>query len=323
MAQVGEPISVSEFISTEIHNEKTCPWHEDAPQGAAQPMEEQTPNEDVDTMPSNLGTKLGENLGKKENDEVWIDYKPGATLTYEVSVKGRKKKKIVQEYGFDEELEICYELQYAPHHLIPGNESLKGSSVVPFLGDDDVIKNFKKALTSQIKEKKTVGYDVNHAENGVWLPSPYALSMSNQWPSLGGIAQIRKRRGDKVIADETEDFKHAYVAAAVYVSGNRQFHMRHVDYSNEVRKVLEKIGDRLRLMTSGNCPVASGGKETGKFDPPMGLKGRLNLLSANLKRLLIGKIWRPPMYTDDKLMQEYVKSLSSLPGAKGKIDKII
>ena len=121
--------------------------------------------------------------------------------------------------------------------MIPGNESLKGSKIVAYLGDNNVIKHYKKGVSSKIKDDHTVGYDVNRAENGVWLPSPYALSMSNQWPSLIGVMVVKKRLGETV-ANETEAFKHAYVAEAIRVSGNDQFHMRHSDYSNEVRKGL-------------------------------------------------------------------------------------
>lgn len=321
MPQLGETIAIPEILVDEDHDENTCPWHAKE-KTTAEPMDPQEPDEDVDAMPANLGTKLGKNLGKKDDDEIWIDYAPGSTLRYEVSVNGKRKIKSFRTYGQDDEWQYSYALQYAPHHLIPGNESLKGSKVVPFLGDENVIKEFKKNLSSKIKDNMTAGYDVNRAKNGEWLPSPYALSMANLWPPLDGIAAVRKRRKGQLIADQLEDFKLAYVAAAISESGNKQFHMRHADYSKEVKKMLNALGERLRLMAGGGCPLASRSKEDGKYDPPTGITGRLDVLSGNLRRLLIGPVWRSPIFTDDKLMGEYVKSLASLPSARGTIDKV-
>src|SRR6185503_4268509 len=139
--------------------------------------------------------------------------------------------------------EVPYDLQYAPHHLIPGNESLKGNAVVCFLGDDPSIEEFKGGQSSVIKEGFSTGYDVNLAENGVWLPSPYALSMKNEWPSAPGINVIKKRKGID-LAETTESFKHAYVAESIEETG-RQFHMRHKEYSTEVQNILGAIAERL------------------------------------------------------------------------------
>lgn len=321
MTQLGEAISPPDFFSEEKHNEKTCPWHSKKKAPKPDEMEIQAPDEDADSMPANLGEKLGKNLGKKENDEVWLQYKTDQLVKYDVKVKQKRKTKSVQSYSEDEDWEYSYDLQYAPHHLIPGNESLKGSKIVAYLGDDNVIKLYKKGVASKIKDNQTVGYDVNRQENGVWLPSPYALSMKNDWPSLAGIKVVKKRLGER-IADETEGFKHAYVAEAIRVSKNRQFHMRHADYSNEVRKVLNKYAEKLRLLAGGDCPEASSSKDKGKFDAPKNLTSRLDVLSANLERLLTGKIWRSPIYTDATLMEEYVKSLKTTKKSE-KINKII
>jgi len=149
---------------------------------------------------------------------------------------------------------------------------------------------------------------VNAAENGVWLPSPYALSMSNEWPSIPGIEAIKKKRKGIDLAASTEDFKAAYVAASIEVSRDRQFHMRHADYSAKVQEMLGAMGKRLKFLKSV-CPVTKeDSKNSDKIDPPYGLKNRLNALSKRLEGFLIGKVWRPPLFTDD-LTKQYAEDL--------------
>lgn len=324
MTQIGEAVSFDMFVNDE-HDEKTCPWHSNEKTAEAKPMDLQSPDEDTDAMPKNLGTALGKNLDKdkkksevKKKNTVSIFYTQGSVVTWQ---SGRKRKR-AQSY-VENTQEVEYELQYAPHHLIPGNESLKGSKIVNYLGDDDVIKNYKKrGNKSEIKKGQSVGYDVNQAENGVWLPSPYALSNTNQWPSIKGIQVILKRLGE-IYHDQTEEFKHAYVAAAIEVSGGRQFHMRHTDYSNEVRDILDAMGTRIKLMSQHECPVAKKNVEKEKYDAPVGLTAHLNLLSANLERFLIGNQWHKPLYADNHMMEEYIKSLEKVDGLKAKIKKVL
>src|SRR5437016_11980808 len=214
--EIGESIAVELFVANDKdHSEKTCPWHQKS-SGSAKAMDAQDGDEDADgQMPDNSGKKLGTNLSNEgkaaPRGTVSVYYKQTEVLKYPA---GRKKKKIqVYEESVEEEE---YELQYAPHHLVPGNESLKGSSVVQFLGDDDVIANFKLKgePASVIKTGMSVGYDVNNDKNGEWLPSPYALSMSNEWPAADGIKALRKREGEEVALD-AEAFKFAYAVAAI------------------------------------------------------------------------------------------------------------
>jgi hypothetical protein len=174
------------------------------------------------------------------------------------------------------------------------------------MGDNSVIAGYKKGQPTKLKTGETIGYDVNAAKNGVWLPSPYALSNSNEWPSAPGIKAIKVRRG-MALADEAEDFKSAYVAASIEAGGNRQFHMRHADYSEKVREILDAMADKMKLLAK-KCRVAQGGEEDGKFEAPAALKDRLDAVSNRLRRLLIGPVWRPPLYTDE-LTKEYADDL--------------
>jgi hypothetical protein len=299
--EVGEPITEPQFLDDDVHNEKTCPWHKDGKKKAKK-MDPVDPDDDSKIMPPNDGGKLGRNLTDAKNkrptvDTVEIKYKAGDLLFF----KSGKKTKEVQAYK-NSSTNVEYDLQYAPHHLIPGNESLKGNLVVAFLGDTDTISNFANGQTSHIKDGFSAGYDVNDADNGVWLPSPYALSMANRWPSEPGVKVIKRRRG-VALGESTEKFKEAYVAASIEATG-RQFHMRHKAYSSKVQTLLTSIGERLCMMVTGTCPIAESSDDgSNKFDPPPGLVARLNVMSSNLDRLLTGSRWQPPMFADDMTRQ--------------------
>ena len=316
MTQVGEPIDIGEFISkNEEHSESTCPWHKKST-GSSKKLDKQDGDEDAHgSIPDNSGKKLGANLTADSNnppgEEVYQDKVLSLTYKHKGSVaykeKGKTKKAFIYVEDENEE-EWLYDLQYAPHHLIPGNESLKGSQVVPYMGDDDAIENFKKSESSKIKDGFSIDYDVNNAGNGVWLPSPYALSMSNEWPSIPGIEAIKKKRNGIDLAESTEDFKEAYVAQSIEVSNGRQFHMRHVDYSRKVQEILDAIGEKLARVAVV-CPVTKNdNKNSEKLDPPYGLSNRLNALSERLAGFLIGPVWRPPLFTDE-LTKQYAEDL--------------
>ncbi|NVJ21930.1 MULTISPECIES: AHH domain-containing protein [Myxococcus] len=327
--EIGEEVAVSEFVSEELHNEKTCPWHE---QGDAhsQKMLLQNPDDDaVGGMAPTDGGVLGRKLKDAKNhppaaNKVSLMFKKGEVATY----GSVKRPKLIQTYERQDEEEEEYALQYAPHHLIPGNESLKGTSVVPFMGDENCIADYKKSMSSYIKAGYSIGYDINAAENGEWLPSPYALSNCNEWPADLGLKYLKKRK-DELIGEETEAFKPAYVAAAIEASGGRQFHMRHMRYSEKVTEILQAIGERLAVMADDSCPLAkkSKAKDVDEFDPPLGLTARLHSLSQNLRGLLTKSVWRPPLYTDS-LTQEYADEMVhqkkfARSKAKGSITQIL
>jgi hypothetical protein len=317
--ELGEPVSPPSLGVSDQHSESTCPWHAKEESSAAE-MDATDPDEDIEAMPDNNGGKLGRNLKGKggtpppDYGEVKIFYKPGTQVFYQEGVKQKK----VQTYE-NSPIEVVYRLQYAPHHLIPGNESLKDSAIVKFLGADPVIKNFNETgIASRIKDNQSAGYDVNDHANGVWLPSPYALSMKNAWPGAGGVDVLKKRQGfDAQLIQTTEDFHQAYVAASITVTGApRQFHMRHEDYSEKVQEILGAIATRMTAMASTECPIAKSNKTSDdKVDAPKGLRSRLNVLSANLKGFLCGPLWRAPLFTD-KSNERYLEDLKKLQKLK-------
>ena len=262
-------MAVPNLVQEEVHSKETCPWHDEPAAKDAKEMDEAADDEDVGgglilkpgAIPANSGRKLGESLGGKSDTTIQVTY-PGSSTPKEEP------------------------LQWAPHHLIPGNASLKGSNIVPYLGDDTVIKKYGSG--SKIKKGQTVGYNVNAADNGEWLPSPYALSMKGKWPTAPG---------DKL----------AYVVAAIDQNGgNAQFHMSHTRYSNKVQAILDLLADKLQLLTdSGVCDMADSSKSD-KFDAPQALVARLHGISGQMRRFVTGKVWRAPLFTDDTLMAAYI-----------------
>jgi hypothetical protein len=284
MPELGEPIATPDFVQDDVHSESTCPWHDKSEPPAATAMDPAADDEDcaagevLAPMAANNGHKLGVNLGDKDNTKIQVNY-PGSSAPTEE------------------------DLQWAPHHLIPGNASLKRSAVVPYLGDDDVIAKFGSG--SKIKKGDTVGYDVNSADNGVWLPSPYALSMKGKWPKGAGS-------------------KTAYVVAAIDSTGGRsQFHMCHSNYSTSVRDILEEIGSKLKGITQAVICKEAKPKEADKFSAPLGLKGRLNSVSSQLRTVLSGPVWQPP-FVDDTQNDAYLaaKSIQKKLGLKAAVQAL-
>lgn len=318
MTQLGEGIDFKVFVDPNFeHSEDTCPWpHKDQAPASAPAMDPQEFDEDTHgPIPKNLGKKLGDNMGSKSLPAatgVWIHYRREAVMHF---WQGKKQEPHeVQTYSKSSFKQQLYPLQYAPHHLIPGNESLKVSTLIPYMGDDDVIKNYKSG-GSLLTKGASIDYDVNAEENGVWLPSPYALSNSNKWPSEDGVKAVRKRKG-KFYADELENFKDAYAAAVIEESGGRQFHMRHNEYSEEVKMALDQIAKKLHAL-SKNCDKAPAGD--GKLNAPAGLKGRLTALSSRLSTLLTGPVWRAPFFADNDANSKYLagKKQDMLKGPHG------
>lgn len=276
MPEIGEDFAPPQFLEDAVHSVDTCPWHDSSTPPSPVPMDPQADDDDalkgavLRPMAANNGKTLGVNLGGKENTKIHVMY-PGSKMA------------------------TPEDLQWAPHHLIPGKASLKHSAVVPYLGAANVIKQF--GGDSKIKDGQTAGYNVNDAANGVWLPSPYALSMNGRWPTSQGR-------------------KNAYVEAAIDSTGGRsQFHMCHTNYSRVVREILEELGAKLVLITtSGVCKEANA-TQSDKFNAPSGLRSRLNSISSRLRRIVSGPtaeegnspvIWQPP-FTDDTLVQEYIQ----------------
>jgi hypothetical protein len=137
-----------------------------------------------------------------------------------------------------------------PHHLIPGNESLK---LVPAL--------LKWIFAGEGHIEADIGYDVNNGENGIWLPSNNSMRKN----VIGNASW------------ECETVKITYANAAQ--PGRGSFHDRHVDYSEFVQKILKKIANRMEGRDArADCPYKTE-KGSEKYKPPYALIERLNGVS--------------------------------------------
>ena len=316
--QIGEMIAVPEVFISEDHSTETCPWHREAEPDTTElaPQEE---DDDKESGPINGGTKrkgMAKNDGGKLGDnmidegtepleaEIELFFCPAGEIRYQQKKRGKVREKTMVFYRRSLTAESFGSLKYAAHHTIPGNASLKVSALFPFLGDKDVIGGWKGKPSKIEDGKGGCGYDVNCAENGVWLPSPYALSMTDGnspavWPSKAGLKVLKKRRGANSY-ELCESFKEAYARDAVEKSQNRQFHMVHADYNTAVKNVLKAV--KVKMM---KCPEVSSSSD--KFDPPMGLAARLNVLSSRMRSLLTGTVWHEPYLADSELNKAIAK----------------
>lgn len=143
-----------------------------------------------------------------------------------------------------------------PHHLIPGNESLKQ---VPDL--------LEWIFENHGQIENDIGYDVNNALNGVWLPSNNSMRGNSNWENN----------------QKNKKFRTDFARRAMEEAGGH-FHDRHLNpYSEFVKEVLQKIADRMWGIDAQDpdCPFKTrdGG---GRYKPPYALVARLNGVSLRL-----------------------------------------
>lgn len=204
----------------------------------------------VDGKETNNSATLGSNLAAQSADM--------ATIEIEMLSQGKRKK---------------FNVQYTPHHLVPGNESWPETKLLKWV---DKSKGFVNA---------DIGYDVNGAANGVDLPGIHGLGASN-WSAKSPAFQMQ------------------YAFAAMAASKpKRQFHDRHPKYSAFVVNTLDAIAEKLESIDPLELPGCGkkncGGSKQKPFDPPVYLLGRLQGVAKRLETLLTGdeKHWRMPVFT--------------------------
>ncbi len=146
------------------------------------------------------------------------------------------------------------------HHCIPGNASMAKATAL----HDFMRKGGPHSFVSDI------GYDINGAANGVWLPGNYGVRP--------GKSHYTKKWGSF-----SADFKNQYAKRAMEAAGG-QFHDAHSKYSNHVLKTLEAIADK--LAAPGDCPICD--KPRSATRPPYGLVARINHVSLAYKERLVG-----------------------------------
>jgi hypothetical protein len=166
-----------------------------------------------------------------------------------------------------------------PHHLVPGNESLKQSTeLLPWI------------FESKGKIKNDIGYNVNNAANGIWLPSNNGMRGQSRWSN--------------------KKFKLKYVVLAMDKAGGH-FHDRHGNpYSSSVTKILNTIANRMNGIDAvADCPYKTEkDNKDGKFKPPYALVARLNGVSTRLRGyLLAGSTPQGSFYTSKLVLYYWVE----------------
>lgn len=232
--ELGEMIAVV-LAHDDKHSPSTCPFcrsnEESAPENVKTIVDANW-DEDPDESINNDAGELERNMRDNKKDP-----RPtGWTISFEHAAGGLKNHNVTPN----------------PHHLIPGNESLKQSDVTDWLfADAGLIEH-------------DVGYNVNNEENGIWLPSNNSMRSDSRWTNTS--------------------FKYQYVIHAMKET-NGHFHDRHgKPYSDFVTKTLNTIAERMHGIDSKACPYETEKTKAGnKFLPPYALIPRLNGVSSRLR----------------------------------------
>lgn len=253
--QVGESISPLEVAAVE---KEEC-------------LFEHREREKVKNKLSGSSRKLGDQLGQGKSTRLWSYSGDNKVIAEQVTSESLKRVRpsitsirVRKDDGGTEE----HSFQWDAHHLIPTSSTYHDSKnkLKPFVEGGETIAD-------------DIGYDINGAENGIWLPR------------IGPAA--------------------AEASRSVMSTWSRQTHQwdsSHSGYSDFVVQVLEKVVVSLTKdpEACGDCKKNS----QGKANPPHRLVMRLNQISQRLGRLLRGSAssWRPPVFVS-KYAQQYNESL--------------
>ena len=233
--QVGEPISAS--VATPNPDEP-CWACKEQPKGELVNHLDESPDSigEPENQLTNDSSALGTNLGHRPAWQISVpDKHAGQNIT-----------------------RLCTVVPGA-HHLIPGNASLQK---VPSI--------LKLIEASRGDISSDIGYDVNSAQNGIWLPANYGVRADSEF-------------GKKWSA---YDFQDEYAIAAMKKAG-AQFHDAHPDYSDKVKTTLRALADKINLKKPQKCAICDD-QIADKARPPYGLVGRLNSVSRQHRTFLRG-----------------------------------
>lgn len=314
MTQIGEAIAVGAVDD----NEASCPFdHKTKEPPAVENKLIGVGSTLASRMKSGSSTHLYKPL-RKDVDEI---KNPRDVSTHPFY----KKAKVVEIIDFDdstgEEFNHKYPVTCAAHHLIPAQESLKGSPLLAYM--------VKKGDSEELKDESysgglvwaDVGYDINGSENGVYLPGSYAVGGGRGgmgvWTENDDHPDLEEEDAADDVADPSSNLlsgplneisdsnrKWQYVSQAVKLAPG-QFHDRHQDYSDFVQQVLEKIFlnyEKLRekyVEKKGcdECKKRAKDIENLGVPTPFGMVARLNGLSKRMAVHLNGSTWTRNIYT--------------------------
>ncbi len=274
--------------------EEKCPFKE-----SAEAVEVELEDIKKDDLPSvqeiqdNNGGTLGRNLENASNGKAGtvnaICAAPTPTAVPRVDTRHNSGGEVnVKKDQKD------YRYSVAAHHLIPGEASLAPSRLYK-----KYMVEGGKVTTKSGKEHEilaNIGYNVNGAHNGVWLPGNYAIRATTSpnpgvsWGELG---------------PEWDDWCFDYMCACVVKAGG-QFHDSHTGYSEKVLAYLNKL-HRALVVHQDACQEC---QSKDKIPPPYPLKNRLYQASIELRgflKTIPGGIWKLPWCTSDRFKADLLK----------------
>lgn len=200
---------------------------------------------------------------------------------------------------FDVEYEIYRKYSAEAHHLICGNEVLKEEGEI----ERYLIKqsNSSSKGASGYLEPNDVGYDVNHANNGIWLPSVPDMfresdgKQPNRW--WGDQKKWNRKNSNKPPRISLEEWEKCDAAFIVMEKVKRQFHKGqhgHVGkpHENYVTMAISKLKEVTVFVEhyAEICPMEDDGssRKSPPYWPAYGLIPILDALSRELKKELEG-----------------------------------
>lgn len=312
--QIGELTALSMVKEYKVN----CPFAEVEVEGGPEAGDENPADDDKDDVEAaqrNDGGILGQNLSSGSKGKA--DGGPYPPDDYLIRSEPRDTKRdgstpLIRLPEYRDAAEGDFPFVVGAHHLIPGNASLKKAK--------KLVKAMKQGgkITSnkgrQYTVSKHIGYDVNGAHNGVWLPGNYAIKTALPERKTSSGKTRAARKGTTPVAGEswsklTQEHEHwqfCYVAGACKVAGG-QFHDTHKDYSERVLSNLNKISVALSVHMD-YCSIC---QEEGKTEipPPYRIKRRLFALSGRLRRHVTGSAqqWKQPWFTSDRWKRKYFR----------------
>jgi hypothetical protein len=241
---------------------------------------------------------LGRNLG--QTNDITSDSKVGTV--YPTQGGSDNHQGWVIKAGEFEDFEV--EVRPTPHHLIPGNAAMAPSALEDW------------TLASKGKIKEDIGYNIDGAENGIWLPHlPHIhwtrymdrinkVRFSDVFGTWGRLRDYRRKAIGYVIMGETFLQMH-------YTDHDDPY--AHVDndttYDDEAKERCNLLGELMEDFWATHCPESQDDSD-GKRYPPYGLVARINLQSLYMRRRMTG---RPTFWCSwvSPLAQDYTADLNS------------
>ncbi len=277
-------------LSAEIKDE--CPYA-DPSEGADEDEDEDCTTDDgpaAKSRQANDGGVLGKNLISGSQGKAGTVGGPCGLekAKSDKRIDTRRERLYVKVKGTDELNDGVHGFTVAAHHLIPGEAALAKSTLLNFMAKGrtvtiTVVKKNGQKVDKKKKVSKHIGYNVNGAHNGVWLPGNYYIR-----------SRSSPRRG-KSWSDLGDDPWCLHYVAAATKAAQAQFHDTHEAYSEKVLEVLNKISLVLRKHECEDC-------EEDTINPPFIIKVRLYNISNFLRSQLKGgpSGWKAPWLSSDR-----------------------